>query len=173
MNMLREYNTPENVVRHCIAVADAAVKIAESLNDKGFAFDVPLVLAAGLLHDIARVNDGHWNVGADFVSARGYLQEAEIIRYHMTHTFSTDPAKLRERDMVCLGDRLVLEDGYVGLNERMDYVIRKADGDIRVARIINEKREISRTLIRNIEKIINVSMKELITGEKPMHPAEV
>jgi hypothetical protein len=71
---------------------------------------------------------------------------------------------LKELDMVCLGDRLIMEDEYVGLDARMDYVIKKADGDKRIEKIINERREINRILIQNIETIIGISLEELILG---------
>jgi len=164
MKMLEEYNTPDHVVRHCIAVTEAAVLIGSALNEKGFNFDIPLIRSAGLLHDIARVEKMHWESGADFVCKSGYLPESKIIRRHMNHSFSPDPAELREIDMVCLGDRLILEDKYVGLDVRMDYVIKKAGGDKRIRDFINEKREISRILINNIENIIGVSLEELING---------
>jgi putative nucleotidyltransferase with HDIG domain len=164
LRMLREYNTPENVIRHCKAVTDAALKIASALNDKGFHFNIPLIQAAGLLHDIARVRDKHWIAGAEFALQNGYIQEAEIIRWHMTHPFDHNPAKLKELDMVCLGDRLIMEDEYVGLDARMDYVIKKADGDKQIEKIINERREVNRVLIQNIETIIGISLEELILG---------
>ena len=166
LKMLREYNTPENVIRHCKAVTNAALKIAKALNDKGFDLNMPLIQAAGLLHDIARVRDEHWIVGADFVFESGYMQESEIISRHMTHSFDTNPANLKELDMVCLGDRLIMEDEYVGLDARMDYVIRKAGGDKRIEKIINERRETNRLLIQKIENIIGVPIEEVILGEE-------
>jgi len=162
LRMLQEYNTPENVVRHCLAVTDTALKIASALNEKGFDFNLPLIQAAGLLHDIARVHKRHWIIGAVYAFQKGYIQEAKIIRRHMTYPFNTDPAKLKEIDMVCLGDRLILEDEYVGNDARMDYVIKKADGNKRVERIINERRQVNKVLIQNIEDIIGVPIEKLL-----------
>lgn len=47
--------TPSHVVRHCLAVADTGIAIAEELNAHGKNMDVPLVKAAGMLHDVLRV----------------------------------------------------------------------------------------------------------------------
>ena len=162
LKMLKEYNTPDHVVRHCKAVTDAAVKIASALAAKGFDFDIQLIEAAGLIHDIARVEDMHWLAGADFAHRNGYSQEAKIIRKHMTHSLDPDPAKLKELDMVCLGDRLILEDRYVGIDVRMDYVIKKAGGDKKIEKLINEKRALNKALVANIEKIIGTSVEELV-----------
>lgn len=162
LKMLDEYNTPAHVVRHCVAVADTALKIAEALNDKGFDFNITLITSAALLHDIARVEEKHWISGADFALRNGYLQEAKIIRRHMTHSLDPDAAKLKELDLVCLGDRLVLEDRYVGIDKRMDYVIEKARGDKKIEKMIIARKEENKRLIRNIEDIIGVSIDELI-----------
>jgi len=162
LEILREYKTPERVIRHCKAVTDAAVKIAAALNDKGFNFDIPLILSAGLLHDIARVHDEHWEVGSDFLITKGFVQEAEIVRKHMTHPLDHDPMKLKELDIVCIGDRVTLEEQYVGIDKRMDYVLSKAAGDKFVESIINKNREINKMLVKNIELIIGVSIEKLI-----------
>lgn len=84
LKLLEEYGTPTRVKGHCRAVADTACRIGRALNRHGHHFDLELVNAAGLLHDIARVKEHHWDVGADFAEKLGYVQEAAIIRVHMT-----------------------------------------------------------------------------------------
>ena len=165
LKMLKEYNTPEHVVRHCLAVTDAAVKIGQALNAKGFNFNIPLIESAGLLHDIARAEKRHWKVGARLAFDKGFIKEAKIIKKHMDHPLSPEPSKLTELDIVCLGDRTVLEDQYVGMDARMDYVAEKAKGDKRIIKILNRHREINRRLIRNIENIVGARLDEIIKGK--------
>ncbi|MCL2436585.1 MAG: HD domain-containing protein [Clostridiales bacterium] len=174
LRMLQEYETPEHVIRHCEAVTNAALKIASALNEKGFDFNIPLIQAAGLLHDIARIHEEHWHVGADFVRQNGYVQEAEIVKMHMTHAFHLDPSELKELDIVCLGDRLIMEDKYAGIDARMDYVIKKANGNKRIEQMINERRIVNNILVQNIEDIIGISLEDLILGPdkqggRPLH----
>jgi len=164
LRMLEQYNTPAHVVRHCIAVTDAAVRIAAALNEKGFDFNIPLIQASGLLHYIARAEKTHWKAGAHFVLKSGYGPESKIIKNHMAHSFKPSPEKLKDLDIVCLGDRLVLEDEYVGVDVRMDYVIKKAEGDKRIEKIINKNRETNRLLVENIEKITGKSIDDIIKG---------
>ena len=164
MKMLKDYKTPEHVIKHCEAVTGAALKLAGALNKEGFNFDLQLIEAAGLLHDIARVDKKHWVSGADFVKKNGYIKEAGIIRKHMDHSLDPDTSKLKELDIICLGDRLILEDTYAGLDARMDYVIKKAEGDEFIINRINKNREINRKLIKNIEKIIGKTIEEVING---------
>ena len=88
-------------------------------------FALELVLASGLLHDIARKEERHWDVGADFCKNLNLPEEENIIRIHMQYEFTNDEQNLTEADLVCLGDRLSIEDRYVGLDKRMDYIIDK------------------------------------------------
>ncbi|MCL1983068.1 MAG: HDIG domain-containing protein [Clostridiales bacterium] len=162
LELLKSYQTPDHVVRHCIAVAGAAVKIAEALIGKGFGFDVALVQSAGLLHDIARAEGEHWISGAEFARRLGYFQEADIIMRHMTHSFDADLQKLTELDIVCLGDRLILEDRFVGMDARMDYVIKKAGGGRRIEKMINESKKVNGALIRNIEEAVGLSIESIV-----------
>ena len=130
--------------------------------------DIELTQSAGLLHDMARVEDNHWDVAADFCLEHGLRDEAKIIRIHMMYEFTRDAMHLTEGDMVCLGDRLVLEDKYVGIDERMDYIIAKAErrGDTTAKPIILRKKEETKVLLRQIEDRIGMSIDELLADYK-------
>ncbi len=164
--LLNEYNTPEHVKGHCRAVADMAYTLAKELNKHGFELDTDLILAAGMLHDIARVKDRHWDVGAELMDKLGYHEEAKIIKVHMTYSPFSDIKDINETDLVCLGDRTVLEDEYVGLDKRMDYVINKAkkNGNPQAEPIILEKKKQTRGFINQIEDVIGMSLDDLMKG---------
>ncbi|MBQ3466542.1 MAG: HD domain-containing protein [Firmicutes bacterium] len=127
-------------------------------------FDLELTLAAGLLHDMARVEERHWDAAADFCLEQGLTEEAKIIRVHMQYEFIQDAMLLTEADLVCLSDRLVLEDRYVGIDERMDYIIAKAErsGNMDAKPIILRKKEETKVLLRQIEERIGMSLDELM-----------
>ena len=119
-------------------------------------FDVEMVTAAGLLHDMARLQDNHWDVCADFCENHGYYDEAKAVRVHMQYEFTNDADHLTEVDLICLGDRLSLEDRYAGLDVRMDYIIQKAirNGHPEYESRILAKKEQTRLLLNDIEKRI-------------------
>lgn len=170
MELLDRYRTPPHVQRHCIAVANVAVAVARSLNENGFELSLPLIRAAGLLHDIARVQEEHWNRGADFALQLGFCEEANIIRGHMFHSFPREFEALSEVDMVCLGDRLVKENEFVGLDVRMDYILSKAAYSNRnVQQIIREEMERTRCIIRQIELLVGTSLTEIVTDTQSEH----
>lgn len=54
LKLLEENYCPPNVVLHCKAVANLAVKTAKAFQRKGFLVDVELVEIGALLHDLGR-----------------------------------------------------------------------------------------------------------------------
>lgn len=166
LRLLKEYGTPEHVVRHCVAVADTALAIGTALNEHGHHLDLELIQAAGLIHDIARVEDEHWEKGYQLARKLGYEQEADIIRQHMYYSPFSPVEHVTEADLVCLGDRLVKEDQYVGLDKRMAYIIEKArkQGHPEAEKHILEKKQEAERLLDGIEKTIGTTVDQLMKG---------
>lgn len=160
--LLKRYHTPEHVVKHCIKVAETALKIGKALNDKGYGLDLELILSAGLIHDIARVEDKHWIVGADIASSLGYDQEAAIIQVHMHHNCEPDKQDITETDIICLADRMVKEDEFVGIDDRMQYILDKFQGDPEAIEHISERIKDNKAFIERIETIIGRSIESLM-----------
>ncbi len=163
------FKTPAHVIGHCQGVARTACRLAEALNKKGASFDVPLVYGSAIIHDMARTFENHQGVAADFLRNAGYYDEAVIVSQHMTYSFASTKAKdLTELDLVCLGDRLVRDDKYVGLDARMQYIIDKAKRSnpaskaAEIERRILEKKKFTRALMDNIEKVIGQSIDSLM-----------
>lgn len=167
LQLLKEYGTPDHVIRHCVAVADTALKIGSALNKHGYHLDLDLIQAAGLIHDIARVEDEHWEKGSQLAADLGYEKEAAIIKVHMRYSPFSTIEHVNETDLVCLGDRLVKEDQYVGLDKRMEYIIEKVkrQGHFDAERRILEKKKEAQTLIDGIENAIGMTLDELMKGE--------
>ena len=161
-SLYHEFETPQNVIGHCRGVTDCALKIAEELNKKGKNLDLDLIYNAGIVHDMARVMDEHWNVAADKLASMGRNAEADIVRVHMKPDYYNDFEALDEKDMVLIGDRLVKESNYVGLDERFDYIIAKARryGHVDEDRILRNKAKL-KALLQEIESYIGKSIDSL------------
>lgn len=164
--LYEEYSTPAHVKAHCRAVADTAVKLADTLNKHGYNLDLDLIKGAGLAHDVARTGEEHWNVGADALEALGYYDEAKIIRVHMFYSPFNQLDKLNECDMVCLADRLVKEDCYVGLDERIKYILNKAPKTPEVAKNILSRKAETEKLLDDIASVIGESVDSLFTDKE-------
>lgn len=102
--------------RHGRSVAAVARTIATRLSDRGVRIDRQLVIAASLLHDIAKGEPGHAEVGASIVASLGYPAVADIIRQHMAMSF--DGTTPNEASIVFLADKLVRADRRVSLEAR-------------------------------------------------------
>ena len=160
-----EFGTPEHVRRHCVAVAAVAVRIGSALNDAGCKLDLELIEGAARVHDIARTEKNHAFVGAEFLIKRGYPYEAILVRSHMNHPFG-NVKDIREQDVLCLADRVVREDEYVGIEKRVEYLMAKPAMTAEGKAIMQAVMEATKQYIRDIEDIIGVSLDELIQKEK-------
>lgn len=158
--LYEQYSTPVHVIKHCRAVSHTAVAIGRALNSHGYSLDLDLIKGAGLVHDLARVSENHEKVGADILASRGYGDEADIVCAHMRYDFDISH-EINEADLVCLSDRLVKEDRYVGLEDRIQYIIHKA-GDIpeHTERILRKKEE-TRAFMDKIETQIGQTIDSL------------
>ncbi len=93
----------------------------------------------------------------------GFAEEAKIIRAHMFYSFPLELKALAEIDMVCLGDRLVKEDKFVGLNVRMEYILNKAEYKNKHAQqVIREEMEHTCHIIEQIEDLVGDSLEDII-----------
>ena len=166
-NLYKEYNTPPWVISHCKEVSRVAVIIASALNHKGYSFDLELIRVAGLAHDVMRTKDDHGKEMAILLDKMGYNQEADIIRSHMVYTFN--PIEdINETDIMCLADRIVLEGTYVGIEDRVNYLIHKPDETKdRTERLIKAREE-SKKYIQKLETILGKSLDSLFFSPKEL-----
>ena len=92
----------------------------------------------------------------------GYYDEADIVRVHMTYPQYNSVEKLNECDIMCIADRVVKEDRYVGLDERMEYIINKIpQGNPEVVKKILSKKAETKVLLDDIAKVIGKSLDQL------------
>ncbi len=122
--LLHEYHTPAHIQRHCIAVAEEALRLGRRLNDAGLALDLDLIEAGALLHDILRLEPDHAAAGAALLLDLGYTRPAEVVAAHMDLHEVLPPA-VDETLVVFLADKQVREDYRVTVEERYGLAIRR------------------------------------------------
>ena len=115
LELLHERAAP---VAHCLAVAAVAAALAAALNERGQCLCVPLVVAAALLHDVARTERRHADAGAELLAGLGHGRLVPLVRGHMRLGDGADDDDLGEAQLVYLADKLVLGDRLVTLDER-------------------------------------------------------
>lgn len=83
IEILKKENTPENVIKHCQAVCDKAIAIANNFEDA----NIELIKQGALLHDIGRSKTHgiqHAVEGAKIVKNYGYpLEVQNIVERHI------------------------------------------------------------------------------------------
>lgn len=99
----------EGVMGHCMKVAEIAVKIGANLDNDPPLFDMNLIEAAALLHDIARKAPEHAVKGAEILRNMGFLDVADIVFEHMDLK-TTSATPLNEKEIVYFADKLVVKD---------------------------------------------------------------
>ena len=112
--MMSAANADDALKAHCRAVADLASGLCGMLTEEGMKLNAALVRNSALLHDIARAQKHHPEVGAKWLLELGYPDVAEIIRRH--HDF--DGAELDEAALVFLADKCIEGDRRVTIGER-------------------------------------------------------
>lgn len=122
----KDYQTPNHVIRHCKAVSRTAVLIGRELNRRGYHLNLPLIAVAGWLHDMMRLSEEHGVCAARELRAMGCDQVADIVAIHMSYRRDPEKRDISETDLICFADRTVKEDRFVGLEERMEYIIDKS-----------------------------------------------
>lgn len=95
---------PENIRAHSVMVAGLARAMGERLNACGEHFDTDLLEAAGLLHDIARLERNHGPQGAKILDTMGFSAVARVIAPHSDMDIA-DNAPITHREIIFLADK--------------------------------------------------------------------
>ena len=147
-----EVSLPAHIRTHCLAVGEMAAWMAKSLIDAGAFLDMELCRSGGYLHDLLRLEPFHEKAGKKFLEEKGYLALAKIVGAH--RGFEKEPDTLcTEEVLVCLADKLIMENWRVSLEERYRKALEKKEVKKRILRDI----EICRRLIKEFE---------VMTGER-------
>ena len=78
--------------------------------------------------------------------------------------YHSDPHKdeIEEIDIICLSDRMVKEDKYVGLEARIQFILEKFEGNPEVIQRIKASIKDNEILIQRIEHEIGVTIDSLM-----------
>ena len=149
LDLLREAGVPQTVVAHSRAVAGVAAGLTARLNGCELHLNARLVLAAALLHDIARAGNDHARAGRDHTGAGhdhahagaellgdlGYRRVAAVTVHHMDLPDEAvgTPHEVRplpdEAQIVYLADKLVKGAQVVALQERLEAKVDDLRGE--------------------------------------------
>ncbi|MBC7130699.1 TIGR00295 family protein, partial [Candidatus Bathyarchaeota archaeon] len=136
LRLLREAGCQENVIKHCEAVTQLALEIAEKCIQKGFKVNIKLVETGSLLHDIGRSKTHsvhHAVVGAEIAEKLGLPEPiVSIIKRHVGGGISPEEAEnlgwpkdvympqTLEEKIITYADKLIEGDQIVSIEETIE-----------------------------------------------------
>ena len=148
------------VIAHSRVVAELARTLAVLLNLTGLALDLPLIIAAGRLHDIARGQPDHAWAGSRLIAEMGYPRVGAVVAKHMdiqSHGPSVD-----EADLIYFADKCVEEDRLVSLEERFEKSMsRYADRPGILKKIIRRFDE-AKNIGKRIEALLGCPVDDMV-----------
>lgn len=154
------YRPEDPIVRHSAAVARLAVELGAALNAAGAAFDLELLEAAGLLHDLARREPEHARVGAEQLRTLGFTPVAELVAVHMDLPLSTAPG-IEAAEVLFLADKLVQGERRVSLEERFATVQARFRQDPEVSSKISGRLQTARAILGRLERVLGRPLAEM------------
>lgn len=155
-SILTKLGVPQNVIAHSIKVAELAGVLAVYLNFAGAGLSLPLVLASGLLHDIARDRPRHAAEGSKLLAEMGYPRVGSVAARHMDIE-STGPS-VDEAELIYYADKCVDEDRLVDPEDRFQKSLDKYAGTAGVREKILARLDNTRKIGRRIESVIGCSV---------------
>ena len=148
------------VTAHSRVVAELARTLAVLLNCAGLALDLPLIVAAGRLHDIARGQPDHAGAGSRIIAEMGYPCVGAVVAKHMdiqSHGPSVD-----EADLIYFADKCVEEDRLVSLEERFERSMSRYADRPDILKKILRRFEEAKNIGKRIEALLGQPVDDMV-----------
>jgi putative nucleotidyltransferase with HDIG domain len=142
----------EHIIDHSLRVAEVALLIGRGLLRVGEALDLPLLEAASLLHDIAKLEAlttraDHALAGQELVVSLGYAPTlGHLIRHHVRLPEEPETLCPLECEVLNYSDKRVNGSLIVSLGERFDYIRGRYGRSEEITLRINQLEERTRAL---------------------------
>ncbi len=161
LGILREHRVEGPALGHAQAVARTAGRIGECLNSRGYRIHLGAVVAASLLHDIAREEKDHARRGGELVAGLGYPEVGHIIAGHMV-LGAGPPDQVDEAAIVYLADKLVLGSRVVTLEEKLRDRLGRL-GDEAARQGARDRMAQALAIRKKIESILGSDLADVLT----------
>jgi putative nucleotidyltransferase with HDIG domain len=156
------------VVHHCKAVARLALGLGKALNTAGCAMDLDLIVAAGLLHDLARKEPQHATVAAQTLAGMGFPKVADVVGAHMDIIIN-DEDPIEEKELLYLVDKLVQGDQAVPLESRLREMKEIYTDDLAALKAIELRFRNALLIQQKLEATTGKSLEAILKQIPPGH----
>lgn len=159
-SLLARLKTPAHIVKHGLAVAKVAQRLAICLRKAGVECNGDYIRAASILHDIAKRRPDHAQAGSRLLSRLGYQPVANIISRHTDIWFQAgDP--INEAAILYLADKLVQQDSIVTLQERFQPALIRYGADPQSLAAVRRRLTWAEAIQAQIESITGIAVDNL------------
>ena len=146
------HGVDEHIIRHCEAVEKMVRTLLHEVSNSPLYFDTQTLLAAALLHDIARKEKNHALVGAQKLRDMGYDAIAKLIETHMDIEVDAR-MPLNANEILFLADKLVCEDAVYGIEKRFAKALQKCEGNAEAQSNITKRFNAAKAIISKIQML--------------------
>jgi molybdenum cofactor cytidylyltransferase len=154
-------NGEERLLAHCRAVARLASFLTEKLNMAGCTIDRDMVVAAALLHDLAKGRRGHASAGADELRAMGYPGVADIVESHMVIAMNENDA-INGKEIVYLADKMMSGDCLVSVEDRFRSRMESSAADVMVHEAVKGRLRNAQRIKKRMENLLGKSFSDVL-----------
>ena len=155
------FHVEKKIVDHCQAVTKVALNLGKEMNRVGCGLDLELIVAAGLLHDLARKQADHANVAEQILRELGYPEVAAVVGEHMDISLEGGES-IREKEIVYLADKLVSGNRIVTLESRFEDKNKKYGADPEALRSIDRRLEAAMKIKSCLEQSTGRSLESIV-----------
>jgi molybdenum cofactor cytidylyltransferase len=145
------------VMDHCRAVADLAKQMATALNTCGCRLNIKQIVAASLVHDLAKGLSEHAVAGARYLRETGFSGIAGIVETHMDFIVDTG-APISASEVVFLADKCIQEDRRVDITARFQAKLQNFGSDPDIGRNIQRRMENAQAAKNRFEALTGYSI---------------
>jgi putative nucleotidyltransferase with HDIG domain len=165
--LLRKKFAANNALfNHCLKVARVSLQIGKALNQSYCQFNLDLIVAAGLLHDLAKGKPDHARVGAEILRELGYHGVADVVSVHHD-IFVQDDAPLTASEIVYLADKMVNGDKLVSVETRFQEKMDRFTHDSQARAAITARLAQTLTIKKRAENILEKPLETNVPNQFP------
>ena len=141
-----------SIYRHSLKVAEIAGTIGRDLIANGIPVDLPAILAAAMLHDIAKGQKGHSVAGASQLRDMGFGKIGDMVAVHTDFPEDNQDIAL-EAKILYLSDKFVDGEKPVSLEERFRSAEKRYGASENVRSNIRRRRDQAMQIKRELESL--------------------
>lgn len=169
MKIIEEYEMFPNIVEHSIQVRNVSEAIYRHLSDnKGIS--LPLIIAAALLHDIAKTRSiklkelRHDLTGGEMLRGMGFDEIADIVENHVVFTGFDPDGPVTEKEIVFYADKRVMHNSIVTLDQRVDDLVLRYGSTEMIRELIRSNKKFVVELESKIQSRMSIPIDDALRG---------